>query len=162
MIPIYSIYTQLAYIIYYLYNILEQINNKYIKGNSIIILNTLCKQYDGIHNLHIISCIFNIKILTFTSKKSQEYMKCIIYIEDSKLSEITLIDNKPINNNKIEIVRTVIFLDELYIINTLIVYNCGIIIHYNDHLNHIYNYMGNRRDIEKLYDFENINNIKYI
>lgn len=159
MIPIYGIYKHLAYVLYYLYNILEQINNKYINGNSIVILHTLCKQYDTIHDLHIISCIFNIKILTFTSKK---YVKCIIYMNECKLSEITFIDNNPINNSKIEIVRSIIFIDELNIINTLIIYNCGIIIHYNDHMNHIYNYMGNRRDIEKIDNFENINSIKYI
>ena len=66
------------------------------------------------------------------------------------------------NNDKIEIVRSIIFLDELNVINTLVIYNCGIIIHYNDHMNHIYNYMGNRRDIERTQDLENINSIKYI
>lgn len=159
MIPIYSIYKQLAYIIYYLYHILEQIDNKYIKRSSVVILHTLCKNYDNIHDLHILSCIFNIKILTFISKK---YIKYKIYINECKLSEITFINYKPINNSKIEIVRTIIYIDDLNIINTLIVYNCGIIIHYNDHFNHIYNFMGNRRNIEKICNFENINEIKYI
>jgi hypothetical protein len=158
MISIYGIYNQLAYIIYYLYHILEKINNKYINGNSVVILYTFCKQYDSIHNLHIMSCIFNIKIFTFTSDK---YIKYIIYTDKSKISEITFINNKIVNNNKIEIIRTIIFIDELNLINTLVFYNCGVIIHQNDHINHIYNYMGHRRNIEKIYDFEYIDNIKY-
>lgn len=159
MIPIYGIYKHLACVLYYIYHILEQINNKYINGNSIVILHTFCKQYDAIHDLHIISCIFNIKILTFASKKKLKYMT---YMNGCKISEINFINNIPINNDKIEIVRSIIFLDELNVINTLVIYNCGIIIHYNDHMNHIYNYMGNRRDIERTQDLENINSIKYI
>ncbi len=83
-------------------------------------------------------------------------------MNECKVSEINFINNMPINDDRIEIVRTIIFLDELNVINTLVIYNCGIIIHHNDHMNHIYNYMGHRRNIEKLDNFDNISSIKYI
>jgi hypothetical protein len=80
------------------------------------------------------------------------------------MSELTFVNNIPIKNKKIEILRTIIFIDNINIINTLIIYNCGIIIHYNCYINHIYNYMGFRRDIDNIEytnDNQYIKNITY-
>lgn len=157
----YDLYIKLTYILCTLYCILKDIENKYIIGGNIIIFNTVCKKYDKIHDLYILFCIFNIKILTYRSKN---YIKYITYMNEELISELTVINNEPVNK-KIEIIRTIIFIDDINIINTLIIFNCGIIIHYNNYINHIYNYIGNRRTIEKIEYNENINfinSIKYI
>lgn len=159
MLEIYGYYKELAFVIYYIYNILENIQNKYINGNCIIVYNIICEKYDSIHDLYVTQCIFDIKILTF---KTKNFIKYLIYMNNCKISDLTLINNNIIDNNKIIILRTIIFMDELNLINTLIVFNCGIIIHYNDHINHIYNYMGYRRNIKKIKNFEHLSDIEYI
>jgi len=161
MIINYDILLKLTYVFYNLYSILLKIENKYIKGNSLILYNTLCKNYDNIHDLYILHCIFDIKILTY---KSKFYIKYITYMNEKLMSEFTVVNNISINNTKIEILRTIIFIDEINIINTLIIFNCGIIIHYNCYINHIYNYMGFRRDIDNIEytnDNQYIKNITY-
>lgn len=161
MYNIYSIYPLLLQVLCYCCDILCKLEIKYVNSNSIIMLKSISEKYDNIHSIYELSCIFNIKIVTYTSKN---FIKNKIYINNNNISELTIIKqgaNKSIHN-KIKVLQTLFFLDDLDTINTLILYNCGIIIHSNFHINHIYNYMGHRRNIERLENYEDIENIKYI
>ena len=95
MIINYDIIIKLSYICYNLYNILLKIENTYIKGNSFILYNTLCNNYDNIHDLYILYFMFDIKILTYRSKF---YIKYITYMNEKFMSELTFVNNIPIKN----------------------------------------------------------------
>ena len=52
MIDIYKLYPLLYYVFSYLYEINNRVENRYIKGNPLIIFNTSCVKYDGIHDFY--------------------------------------------------------------------------------------------------------------
>ena len=163
MLNIYNLYPLLFTVLSYIYEVSHRVDNRYIKGNAIIIYNTSCINYDGIHNYHMLICICDIKICTFESKN---YIKFVIYMGGLILSEYTLIKNsgiKPANsNNKIKITQTILFMDDLFTLNRIILYNCGILVHSNYYGSHIYNYKGERRTVEYINDFDNIQCITYV
>ena len=159
MVNIYSIYPLILQVVCYCYDILCKLEIKYNNSSSILLHKSIYEKYDNIHNLYELTCLFNIKILSFSSKN---FVKIKIYVENNKISDISFINNKPINYKQIEVLQRLYFLDDLFVINTLILYNCGIIIHSNIHINHIYNYMGHKRNIKRLENYEDIQNIKYI
>ena len=159
MIDIYRLYPLLYCVFNYLYEINNRVENRYIKGNSLIIYNTSCLKYDGVHDFYLLLYIFNIRMCTF---KAKNYIKFKVYLDNTKISEFTLIDNKSANGDNIKIVQTILFMDDLYTINRLIIYNCGIIVHSNYYGSHIYNYKGERRTVKYIDNFDNITNITYI
>jgi len=164
MIDLYNINPLLYKVFTYIYYVTCKVENRYIKGNSIVIYNMNYKKYDGIHDYYMIQFIFDIKICTFVKNN---YIKYLLYLGDTKLSELTLINNTPIDNMHKEnlscnkIIQTIFFMDDLFTVNRIIIYNCGIIVHSSFFGSHIYNYKGERRVIEYIDNFENIQNITY-
>ena len=190
MIDSYNLYPLLYYILSYLHEVNNRIENRYIKGNSIIIYNIPCIKYDGMHDYHKLICVCDIRICTFVATN---YMKCNIYLGELKISEYTFFINKNYNkqpitkcinkedsptklpeeqqeeqpkelicSEKIKIAQTIFFMDDLFTINRIILYNCGIIVHSNYFGSHIYNYKGERRIIESVDNFDNIQQIIYV
>ena len=137
-------------IIYFLYTYIIILHNKYVKKNDIILYTVHCNKYDKIHDLTIVYYLFDIQIYTYSSK---DYKRHIIYKDCIKISDSTYIKEIPINNEKIQIKLHMIFLDELNIINQIIIFNCGIIIHENFFISHIYNFLAIRRNYNKRLDY---------
>lgn len=148
MISLYELPFYLNNIIYFLYTYCNILYNKYIRKNDIILYTTNCKKYDKIHDLIIIYCIFNIQIHTYRNME-KKYKRNIIYKDNIKLSDVSFINEIPINGKENNIELHIVFLDNLYITNQLIIYNCGILIHENFFISHIYNYLSNRRNYNK-------------
>lgn len=159
MIDLYRLYPILFSVLSYLYEVNKKIENRYIKGNSIIIYNAPCIKYDNIHNFHMLICICDIRLCTFVT---DNYLNFNLYLGNTKISDYTLINNKPINNKKIQIAQTIFFMDDFYTVNRILLYNCGIIVHSNYYGSHIYNYKGERRTIESIDNFDNIQQITYV
>lgn len=148
----YEISYNLKYIICLLYIHAKILHNKYVKKNDIILHTVNCNQYDKINDLTIIYYLFNIQIYTYINKKI-DYKRNIIYKDNIKLSDITFIKEIPINNKKIEMVLHLVFLDDLSNKNQIILYNCGILIHENFFISHIYNFLSNRRNYNKRLEY---------
>jgi len=160
MLDLHKLYPLLYYSFAYIYLVYTNAHNRYIKGNALLSYTTFCKKYDGIHDLYTLLYILNIKICTFTTK---QYYNFNIYFEDELISKYILYrNNKAYLNNPVKIIQNIIFVDSLSMLNQIIVYNTGNVIHSNCIFSHIYNYKGERRNIEQLENFENINNIIYI
>jgi hypothetical protein len=135
-------------IIYFIYIHANILHHKYVKKNDIVLYTVNCNKYDKIHDLTIVYYLFNIQIHTYRNKKTN-YRRNIIYKDNIKLSDITFIKEIPINREKIQIVLHLIFLDELQNQNQIIIYNCGILIHENFFISHIYNFLSHRRNHNK-------------
>lgn len=142
----------LRYIIYLIYLHVTILHYKYVKKNDIVLYTVNCNKYDKIHDLTIIYYLFNIQIYTYRDKKTG-YKRNIIYKDNIKLSDITFIKEIPINNKKIEIILYLVFLDELSIKNQIILYNCGILIHENFFISHMYNFLSYRRNYNKRLEY---------
>ena len=138
---------QFQYMLYLLYKQSILLENKYIKKKDIILYNFYHKNYDKSNDLHITYCILDIQIYTFINRKTN-FKKHIVYKDKIIISSISTINDDPIDN-KINIISSIVFLDNLKIVNYLDIYNCGIIIHKNAFINHIYNFMNERRCIDE-------------
>lgn len=167
MIDLYRLYPVLFSVLSYLYEVNKKIENRYIKGNSIIIYNAPCIKYDKIHDFHMLKCICDIKLCTFVSNN---YLNFNLYLGNTKISDFTINNNKSADttkkgtlaNKKIQIAQTIFFMDDFYTVNRILLYNCGIIVHSNYYGSHIYNYKGERRTIESIDNFDNIQQITYV
>ena len=151
LINMYELSYYLNFIIYSMYTHANILHNKYVKKNDIILYTLNCNKYDKIHDLTIVYYLFNIQIHTYRNIKTN-YKRHIIYKDSVKLSDVTFIKERPVNN-KIQIVLHLIFLDDLNNQNQLIIYNCGILIHENFFISHIYNFLSHRRNHNKRLDY---------
>lgn len=142
----------LKYIIYFIYIHANILHNKYVKKNDIVLYTVNCNKYDKIHDLIIVYYLFNIQIYTYRNKKT-DYKRHIIYKDNVKLSDVTFLKEIPIQHEKIQIVLHLIFLDDLNNQNQIIIYNCGILIHENFFISHIYNFLSHRRNHNKRLEY---------
>lgn len=132
---------QIQYFICFIIYILEKLTFKYILNKDIIVNFLNIIKYDKLHSLFILYIIFNIQIYTI----QKDDTKIIhIYYQNKKVSSLILKNEIPINS-KNKIVLTFYYLDKYNIINSLEIYNCGVINHTTKLFKHIYNYLGNRR-----------------
>ena len=152
LINLYELSYYLNYIIILIYTHANILHNKYVKKNDIILYTVNCNKYDKIHDLTIIYYLFNIQIHTYRNKETN-YKRYIIYKDNIKISDIVFIKEIPINNKKIQLVLHLVFLDNLNNQNQIIVYNCGILIHENFFISHIYNFLSHRRNYNKRLEY---------
>jgi hypothetical protein len=152
LINLYELSYYLNYIIILIYTHANILHNKYVKKNDIVLYTVNCNKYDKIHDLTIVYYLFNIQIHTYRNNK-KNYKRHIIYKDSIKLSDVTFIKEIPINKKKIQVILHLLFLDNLSNQNKLIVYNCGIIVHENFFISHIYNFLSYRRDYNKRLDY---------
>ena len=152
VINIYELSYYLNLIIYLIYIHANILHNKYVKKNDIVLYTVNCNKYDKIHDLTIVYYLFNIQIHTYRNKKTN-YKRNIIYKDNVKLSDITFIKEIPANNKTIQIILYLVFLDDLNNRNQIIVYNCGILIHENFFISHIYNFLSYKRNYNKRLEY---------
>lgn len=136
---------QLTYIFYYCFELYKKLLIKYRLRNDILLNYCYIKQYDEIHDLHILTYLFNIKIYTYFNTKINK-LYIYIYHNDKKISELIIKNNKIINDKSFNIIMSIHYLDKYNFYNTLNIYNCGIINHQNLLINHYYNYKGIQRN----------------
>jgi len=136
---VYIIQTQ--YFICLLIYLLEKLIFKYFNCKDIFQKLFHVKKYDGIHSISILYLIFNIKIYTL-SYLSTRIVK--IYFNQNKISDTCIKNEKNINGSN-KVILSIVYLDQYHFVNTLEVYNCGIVYHYTKLFTHIYNYIGKRR-----------------
>lgn len=132
----------LAYILSYLCSTSKKLDSRYNKFNDNVVLHRFMKdKYDNKHTIVSIYAILGIKITTIECDDSKFI---IVYKDDKCISTLVLKKDKPIND-EIKCILGIEFLDDILIKNTIMVFNCGIIIHGNCLTRHIYNYKGEQR-----------------
>ena len=136
---------QLTLIFWYLFNTYKKLINKYRLNNDILRNSYYILKYDKIHDLYVFEYPFNIKINVFINEK-ENTLFIYIYFNNQQKSKLVIKDNKIINNEQHKIIINIDYLDNYNIINKLIVYNCGMVVHKNILINHFYNYKGIKRD----------------